>query len=71
MKVLSPTYPGITLICENCYCLLAIDPHKDIYENKYIYCPLCNAKNEVGIHEVEWRPAVENKIEGNISNEST
>lgn len=58
MIVLSTQYPGITIQCPNCSALLAIDPHKDIYENKYVYCPICREKLDAGIREGSWRPAI-------------
>ena len=53
MQVLSDKFCGLTLVCKQCYALLAYNK-KDIYENKYIYCPLCKCKNEIQpIIEVE------------------
>lgn len=54
MIILSQTYPGITVQC-GCGTLLAIDPHKDLYEEKYIYCPICHAKININICNAEWR----------------
>lgn len=71
MKIYSETYPGIVVICPQCYALLAPDPHKDFYEERYCYCPLCKEKIDTGVREVSWRPAVENKIEETASNSPT
>lgn len=46
MQVLSDRYCGLTLVCKQCYALLAYDS-KDIYDKKYVYCPLCKYKNEI------------------------
>lgn len=58
MMVLSQHYPGITVQC-NCGALLGIDPHKDIYDNKYVYCPICKEKVELQLHDTEWKYSVE------------
>lgn len=42
MKVLSKRFCGSIAYCE-CGAVLAFGP-QDIYEDKYIYCPICNAK---------------------------
>ena len=61
MTVLSQGYPGRTLICTQCYSLLAFND-KDIYENKYVYCPICKTKNEIPlIVDVQARPAITKK----------
>ena len=63
MIVYSEKYPGIIVICPECGALLGIDPHKDLYEEKYVYCPLCKHKIDSGIREVEWHFAVERREE--------
>ena len=63
MIVYSEKYPGIIVICPECGALLGIDPHKDLYEEKYVYCPLCYHKIDSGIREAEWRFAVEPREE--------
>lgn len=57
MTVLSQLYPGITVQCA-CGALLAIDPHKDLYEDKYVYCPICKVKIELPIKESTWKQGV-------------
>ena len=59
MTVLSQRYPGITTKCTNCVALLGIDPHQDIYENRYVYCPICKEKLELQIYESSWKYSVE------------
>lgn len=59
MTILS-LHPGLTYICPECGVLLQIDPNKDIYENKYIYCAACRAKCELPLQEAEWRYANDN-----------
>lgn len=48
MFVLSQKYPGLIAICPQCGALLAYTV-EDIYENKYIYCPLCKEKIETKV----------------------
>lgn len=43
MKVLSQRFPGSIHICVECHAALAYSP-RDVYENHYIYCPLCKTK---------------------------
>lgn len=43
MKVLSEKYPGALMICPGCQALLGYGP-ADIYEDKFIYCPICKEK---------------------------
>lgn len=63
MQVLSQGYCGRTLVCTQCYSLLAFN-EKDIYDKKYVYCPLCKCKNEIPlVVDVEARPAIEKKNE--------
>ena len=45
MKILSQTFPGSLHICCECRALLAYQP-SDIYDKKYIYCPICKTKQE-------------------------
>ena len=45
MRVLSPKYPGLTVICSNCGALLAYN-RDDVYGDS-IYCPQCKAKTVV------------------------
>lgn len=61
MTILSQGYCGRTLVCAQCYSLLAFN-EKDIYDKKYIYCPLCKYKNEIPlVVDVEARPAIVKK----------
>jgi DNA-directed RNA polymerase subunit RPC12/RpoP len=69
MIIYSKTYPGCIYICEECGCLFGIDPQKDIYEEKYVYCPLCHYKMDSGIHDAEWRYAVEHREEAQPNDE--
>ena len=48
ITVLSQKYPGSLLFCQECHALLAFKA-ADLYEGKYIYCPVCRAKNETKI----------------------
>lgn len=43
MKVLSKTFCGSIIECTECHAILAYGP-TDIYQNKYVYCPLCKTK---------------------------
>ena len=45
MMVLTKTYPGFIHICSNCGALLQFNA-ADIYENKWIYCPICRSKED-------------------------
>lgn len=45
MRVLSPKPVAMTHECQYCHAFLAFNI-QDIYENKYIYCPLCKTKQE-------------------------
>ena len=45
MKVLSQKPIACIQECINCHCILGYNL-TDIYENKYIYCPLCKTKQE-------------------------
>lgn len=48
MKILSRSFPGSLQLCPECQALLAFMP-TDIYENKYIYCPICRTKIETNM----------------------
>lgn len=48
MRVLSPTFPGSIHICEECNAVLAYST-QDIYENHFIYCPLCKTKQKCNL----------------------
>ena len=52
MTILSQTYPGFILVCKECHALLGYTS-KDIYQGKFVYCPLCKYKNESKFQEVE------------------
>lgn len=43
MIVLSQKFVGTPIECPNCYALLAYKLN-DVYQNKYVYCPLCRTK---------------------------
>lgn len=43
MIVLSQRFPGSIHICTECHAVLAYSI-QDVYENHYIYCPLCKTK---------------------------
>lgn len=58
MIVYSKTYPGPIVICEECGCLFGYDPHSEIYEEKYVYCPLCKHKTISGIRDASWEYAI-------------
>lgn len=45
MTVLSVKFPGSIHICENCGAVLAYHA-TDVYENHYIYCPVCKLKQQ-------------------------
>jgi len=49
MIVLSPTYPGLIHECEYCHAILAYT-QEDVWENEFIYCPLCHTKNKVRLN---------------------
>ena len=46
MTVLSKKFPGFLKVCEECGAVLAYVP-ADIYENRFIYCPICRYKMEI------------------------
>lgn len=45
MRVISSTFPGIMIICQNCGCLIGDIKPSDIYAENLIYCPLCRFQN--------------------------
>lgn len=49
MKILAQRY-GLLLACQNCHALLSYNA-ADVYEGKYVYCPICKEKNRVDIEE--------------------
>ena len=48
MKILSPTYPGSIFICSDCNCLFSYNQN-DIYENQFVYCPVCHIRQRVNL----------------------
>lgn len=46
VQVLLRKVPVLTHLCSNCHSLLAYQ-YNDIYENHFIYCPLCKSKEEI------------------------
>lgn len=46
MRVISPKFPGLLIICSNCGALFALESDHDIYDGD-IYCPLCKAKTHI------------------------
>lgn len=46
VEVITQKYPGFVVICEGCGRLLAYK-REDMYEGKFVYCPICKYKNEV------------------------
>lgn len=51
MQILSPIFPGSIKIC-SCGCLFSYKP-TDIYENKWLYCPVCHNKIESPMIEIK------------------
>lgn len=47
MEVLSPKYPGIMIICQECGAVLGNVQEKDIYGANIVYCPICHHANEI------------------------
>lgn len=45
MNILSPKYPGIWFICEQCRALIGNVKESEIYNNSDVYCPICKFKN--------------------------
>lgn len=48
VKVLADHFLGLTRYCDGCGALLGYN-WKDLYEGKYIYCPICKMKLEVDL----------------------
>ena len=53
MIIYSQSYPGLHLICTNCGCLFGFSV-QEIYEDKYVYCPICREKLDSGVREGAW-----------------
>ena len=47
MQVLSPKYPGLIFICEQCGMLAGGVQDNEIYEDSYVYCPICKYRNRL------------------------
>ena len=47
MIVLSPKYPGLFFICEQCGALVGDVRPNEIYENNNVYCPICHWINKL------------------------
>lgn len=45
MDVLSPKYPGLFFICEQCGALCANVQENEIYEDNTVYCAVCHFRN--------------------------
>ena len=52
MTVYSQKFPGLVQICPECGALLGYNS-KDIYENTYIYCPICRTKINIHMEEAK------------------
>ena len=50
MIVLSPKPVLLLHVCEFCGAVLSYDEN-DIYEDKYIYCPVCSTKQECALQK--------------------
>ena len=61
MKILSERYPGSIVFCD-CGALLAYNL-KDIYSDKFIYCPLCKSQIIVPL-QVKYDGLVKEKNNG-------
>lgn len=61
MRVISPKPLASLHNCINCGALLQYE-RQDIYQNKYIYCPICKTKQEC---------ACDLSYDGVIKNDST
>lgn len=48
MQVIYPKCAGLVHICKFCGAILKYEP-QDIFEGKYIYCPLCKEKQECAL----------------------
>ena len=49
MTIVSQKFPGLLRICDGCNILLAYDS-TDVYENQFVYCPVCKTKLKVNIN---------------------
>lgn len=49
MTILSQKFPGLMRICDGCNALLSYDA-ADVYENQFIYCPICKTKLKVNVN---------------------
>ena len=47
MEILSPRFPGIYFICEQCGAVIANVKENEIYNEHDVYCPICKFKNEL------------------------
>lgn len=47
MKVLSIKYPGIFFVCNECGALVGEVNENEIYEDCYVYCPICRNKQRL------------------------
>ena len=47
MIVLSNRHPGIYFVCENCGSVVIDVKDNEIYENSYVYCPICKNKQKL------------------------
>lgn len=48
MIILSEKFGGLLRVCDKCGAVLGYNG-KDVYEGKYVYCPICKEKLEVEI----------------------
>lgn len=62
MKVLSPKYPGIFFICEQCGMLAGEVQENEIYEDSYVYCPICHYRSKL-----EYRKSYEGVVKDDKS----
>ena len=51
MEILSKRHPGLFFICEQCSALVGNVKESDIYENEYVYCPLCKYKQKINYNK--------------------
>lgn len=47
MEILSPKYPGIWFICDQCGAVVANVKDNEIYEDSIVYCPICHWRNQL------------------------
>lgn len=47
MEVLSPKYPGIWFICDQCGAVIANVKDNEIYNDSDVYCPICHWCNQL------------------------